>query len=273
MKKSIFTIIFLIFLNLSSGQNDLTGTWVGENLEYLSVNDSLVSIELRTFKDDFKYQIKDNQLILKSSYDISTGNKDKASTVADSTHFQRISWVTDSTLYYFDFKLINIDSLELKLNKVIGRNLSSPKKQYNFNRKSSLKEKKIHFKSVFFKGTTCFGTCPEMRIEIDSLGNTKFKGEKYTKPFIGNYEGKLSSNQLNSLIEILNRSELDRIPKNLPFMIDAPTYKFIFNYDNKKREVSGSMLPYFNREIVNYLLNIYKEIEWKEVEYEIDFNE
>jgi len=242
-------------------------------LEYLSVNDSLVSIELRTFTDEFKYQIKDNQLILKNTYEITTGNKEKSGIVADSTNFQRISWVTDSTQYYFNYRLINNDSLELKLNKVIGRNLSSSKEQYNYNRKSSLKKKKINFQSVFFKGTTCFGTCPKMRIEIDSLGNAKFKGEKYTKPFIGNFEGKLTSKQLDSLIEILNRSELDRIPKSLPFMIDAPTYKFIFKYDNKKREIGGSMLPYFNRELVNYLLNIYKEIEWKEVEYEIEFKE
>lgn len=251
----------MLFLNLSFGQNDLNGAWVGENLEYLSVNDSLVSIELRNFKDEFKYIINDKQLILKNTYEVSSGTRDS------------IFFVPDSTLYYFDFKLINIDSLELKLNKVIGRNLSSPKEQYNYKRKSSLKEKKINFQSVFFKGTTCFGTCPKMRIEIDSLGNAKFKGEKYTKPFIGNYEGKLTSKQLDSLIGILNRSELDRIPKSLPFMIDAPTYKFIFKYNNKKREIGGSMLPYFNREIVSYLLNIYKEIEWKEVEYEIDFNE
>ncbi|MEM6516610.1 MAG: DUF6438 domain-containing protein [Bacteroidota bacterium] len=244
-----------------------------KKFEYLSVNDSLVSIELRTFKDDFKYQIKDNQLILKNSYEISTRNKEKASKVADSTHLPQISWVRDSTLYYFDFNLINNDSLELKLEKIIGRNLSSPKEQYNYNRKSSLKEKKINFKSVFFKGTTCFGTCPKMKIEIDSLGNAKFKGEQFTKPFIGNFKGKLTSDQLESLVEILNRSELDRIPKSLPVMIDAPNYKFIFNYDNKKREISGSILPYFNWELASYLLKIYKEIKWKEVEYEIEFNE
>ena len=237
MIKFILTTLFFLFLNLSYGQNDLNGTWIGENLEYLSVNDSLVSIEFRTFKDEFKYQIKDNQLILKNTYEISTGNKNKVKAVVDSTHFQRISWVTDSTQYYFDYKLINNDSLELKLNRIIGRDFSSPKKQYNFTRESSLKKGNINFQSVFFKGTTCFGSCPEMKIEIDSLGNAKFKGGKYTKPFIGNFTGKLTLNQLELLVEILNRSELNRFPEKLPYLIDAPSYKFIFRYDNKKRKV------------------------------------
>ncbi|WP_397362951.1 DUF6438 domain-containing protein [Olleya sp. R77988] len=230
-------------------------------MEYLSVNDTLVSVEFRTFKDKFRYQIKNNQLIFKNIYEVSSGTRDS------------IYFVADSTLYYFDYKLVNKDSLQLNLNKVIGRNLSSPEKHYNYSRKSSLKKNNINFQSVFFRGTTCYGSCPKMKIEIDSLGNAKLKGEKYTEPFTGNYIGKLTSKQLESLIEILNRSELDRFPEKLPFLIDAPSFKFIFRYNNKERKSRGSIVRYFNREILNYLLSIYKEIDWKKVDYEIEFNE
>ncbi len=37
--------------------------------------------------------------------------------------------------------------------------------------------------------------------------------------------------------------------------------KFIFRYNNKERKSGGSMVRYFNREILNYLLSIYKEID------------
>jgi hypothetical protein len=261
MTKLILTILFYCFLNLTFGQKDLNGTWIGKNLEYMSVNDSLVSIEFRTFKDNFQYRINNNKLILKNTYEVSSGTR-------DSIYFK-----PDSTLYHFNCKFINNDSLILKLDKVIGMNLSNPKEEYIFKRKSSLKKNNINFQSIFFRGTTCFGSCPKMRIEIDSLGNAKFKGEKYTKPFIGNYKGKLTKKQLQSLIDILNRSELERFPEKLPYLIDAPTYKFIFKYDNKEKISSGSKVPYFNHEIVKYLLNIYKEIEWTEVNYEIEFNE
>ncbi len=261
MIKHLVTIFIFLFLNSIFGQDSLNGIWIGENLEYLSVNDTLVSVEFRTFKDKFRYQIKNNQLIFKNIYEVSSGTRDS------------IYFVADSTLYYFDYKLVNKDSLQLNLNKVIGRNLSSPEKHYNYSRKSSLKKNNINFQSVFFRGTTCYGSCPKMKIEIDSLGNAKLKGEKYTEPFTGNYIGKLTSKQLESLIEILNRSELDRFPEKLPFLIDAPSFKFIFRYNNKERKSRGSIVRYFNREILNYLLSIYKEIDWKKVDYEIEFNE
>ncbi|MEH6538353.1 MAG: DUF6438 domain-containing protein [Psychroserpens sp.] len=261
MMKHFATIIFFLFLNSAFGQNELNGIWIGENLEYLSVKDDEVLIEFQSFPDKFKYRIKKNQLILISNYEYSTGTRDS------------IYFVPDSTLYHFDYKLINKDSLQLNLNKVSGRISSNPKKQYNYNRKSSLKKTEINFQSIFFSGTTCLGTCPKMKIEIDSLGNAKFEGEYYTKPFIGNYIGKLTSKQLELLVEILNRSELDRFPEKLRYLIDMPNFKFIFRYDNKEKRSRGSLTPNFNREIVNYLLTIYKEIEWTEVDYEIEFNE
>ena len=273
MMKSFLTILIFLFINSSFGQDSLNGTWIGKKLEYLSVNDSLVSVEFRTFQDKFQYRIENNQLILKNKYEVSKRIKDSVTIIPDSTYHTNIAWVADSTLYYFDYKLINKDSLQLNLNKVVGKNLSSPEKQYNYSRKSSLKKNEINFQSVFFRGTTCFGSCPKMKLEIDSLGNAKFKGETYTEPFTGNYKGKLTSQQLELLTEILNRSELDRFPEKLRYLIDAPSFKFIFRYNNKERKSSGSMVRYFNREILNYLLSIYKEIDWKEVDYEIEFNE
>jgi hypothetical protein len=259
--KHFATVLIFLFLNLSFGQDSLNGIWIGKNLEYLSINDSLVSVEFRTLQDGFKYIIKNNQLILIKNYEVSRAN-------GDSFYF-----VADSTQYYFDYKLLSKDSLQLKLNKIIGRNLSSPKKLYNYNRKSSLKTSEINFQSLFFRGSSCFGSCPKMKIEIDSLGNAKFKGESYTKPFIGNYIGKLTSKQLELLVEILNRSQLNRFPENLLYLIDAQSYRFIFRYDNKEIKSGGSQVPYFNREILIYLLSIYKEVEWTEVEYEIEFSE
>ena len=261
MMKHFATVLIFLFLNLSFGQDSLNGIWIGKNLEYLSINDSLVSVEFRTLQDGFKYIIKNNQLILIKNYEVSRAN-------GDSFYF-----VADSTQYYFDYKLLSKDSLQLKLNKIIGRNLSSPKKLYNYNRKSSLKTSEINFQSLFFRGSSCFGSCPKMKIEIDSLGNAKFKGESYTKPFIGNYIGKLTSKQLELLVEILNRSQLNRFPENLLYLIDAQSYRFIFRYDNKEIKSGGSQVPYFNREILIYLLSIYKEVEWTEVEYEIEFSE
>ncbi|MCD6020272.1 MAG: hypothetical protein K0S53_3393 [Bacteroidetes bacterium] len=132
----------------------------------------------------------------------------------------------------------------------------------------------LKFERLFFQGTPCLGTCPGMKLEIDSSGQVHFYGEYYTGQYIGFYKAQLNNEQLNRLVEILKKSELDRFPEGLGQGVDAPTYTFKFRYNNRVKASKGSHVPYFNKPLLRYLLAIYTELTLikSDEEYRFDGN-
>lgn len=65
---------------------------------------------------------------------------------------------------------------------------------------------------IGFYSTGCFGTCPSMYLEIDSVGNILFNGKYYTEKE-GLYFGKLSANQLEIIISEVNSIAFNSLKK------------------------------------------------------------
>jgi len=65
---------------------------------------------------------------------------------------------------------------------------------------------------IGFYSTGCFGTCPSMYLEIDSVGNMIFNGKYYTEKE-GFYTGKLSANQFEIIKSEVNSIRLDSLKK------------------------------------------------------------
>lgn len=98
--------------------------------------------------------------------------------------------ITDETKELFDGRP------EFESNKI---NLSKVKDQFNW------KPERIAFYS-----TRCLGVCPDMYLEIDSIGNLFFVGGAFTE-YKGDYSGKITVDMFNQLIAEINCINLDNI--------------------------------------------------------------
>lgn len=65
---------------------------------------------------------------------------------------------------------------------------------------------------IGFYSTGCYGTCPSMYLEIDTVGNIYFNGRYYTEKE-GFYSGKLSANELEIIKSEVNSIALDNLKK------------------------------------------------------------
>ncbi len=63
---------------------------------------------------------------------------------------------------------------------------------------------------IGFFSSECYGSCPSMYLEIDSMGIMRFAGKKFTE-ILGYYSGKLNDNQLQNLKMKLKAIDLDQI--------------------------------------------------------------
>lgn len=66
----------------------------------------------------------------------------------------------------------------------------------------------IKIKKIGFYSTGCYGTCPAMYLEIDSLGNILFSGNRYTKK-IGLFSGKIAKSELELILDKVHNIQLD----------------------------------------------------------------
>ncbi|WP_445956682.1 DUF6438 domain-containing protein [Yeosuana sp.] len=119
---------------------------------------------------------------------------------------------------------------------------------------------------IGFYSTACFGTCPSMYIEIDSVGNILFNGENYTDKE-GLYSGKLSKQELETIKSEINSIELDRLKKMYSAnWTDDQTCGVIIKTADKTYESSAygfDKEPIELRILFHRLMELYKNVELK----------
>jgi len=124
------------------------------------------------------------------------------------------------------------------------------------------------FQKLFFKTSGgCLGQCPNMRIEIDSIGNVFFLGGVYTGKYSGFYQGKLDKKDLKRLNFLLRHAWLDNYsnsPDDDFTGIDQPYNYFVIKFNNIVK--ASSIMPYFYDKILGFLLNCYKNAHLQKVE-------
>jgi len=118
-------------------------------------------------------------------------------------------------VYEFLIDSISSKTLFLKPLSIPTKELFRYEKAQNFELIKLSKIQKYrnwNINRIGFYSTGCFGTCPSMYLEIDSIGNFMFYGKRYTKKD-GFYSGTLSKKELELIISDINKIKLDSLEK------------------------------------------------------------
>ncbi|MGN8069917.1 DUF6438 domain-containing protein [Mucilaginibacter sp. SG564] len=132
-----------------------------------------------------------------------------------------------------------------------------------FNFKNSY-DKNVKFAKVYFLSSTCFGDCPQLGIEIWPNGDYHLKAGEHAAPYKGDYTGKLSPSQLDTLNYWLKHSELKKMNdwQQGNQVVDAPNYYFAIDFvDSKKKLSINTNEPPMNIiDLINFMLSSYKNL-------------
>ncbi len=106
------------------------------------------------------------------------------------------------------------------------------------------------------------GSCPVMKIDIDSTGKYYKEGIRYSEPFIGSFKGQLSKGMLDILNYILQHSELKKMHfwKQSSVVFDASNYNLNISYNDHKLLINTNEPPLNISDLVSFLLGSYKNV-------------
>ena len=139
----------------------------------------------------------------------------------------------------------------------------TPKEILTFRDRHKIYTDSIVFQKINFSSTTCYGSCPELSFQIDSSKQMKFKGGKYAVKE-GQYKAVLSDQLYSELLRILAISELDKLKDLSDLNIDAPTYSIEVYYNGKSKSFKSFRFSYIATELLNYLIELPKKVEFQE---------
>lgn len=256
MIKYRFLVQFIFLLSLFYYSESYTQevtikkTWIGANhtsLKLFDNNNARVK-----HNNNFHYKITNNQLkLIHISDTVRNDNRDEV--------YQILKLTSDTLI----LKSIS------KFQWLLGKNDS-----LLFIDSTKINDEHFKFEKLFFSSTRCFGPCPAMKLEIDSIGNFFFFAEflresdfnepvQYTEEeeLNGLYQGKLKSKDLKELKSILQHGWLDNFPEDPDGgsgADDAQYFTFVFHYNGKSKYSHGMLIPYFDQKLLSFLLNIYK---------------
>jgi len=235
--------------------------WIGENLEYWSLEKKNVSFEnCGMIFNNCKLIHKDTTFTIRKYFW-------KAGKIArqHEDYIYRILKLTNDTL------IISPENQE-------AARLINNRQTYTFTDKNNFYKDNLKFHKLFFSGHNPMTFSPKITLEIDSLGQIFVFSEPiphFEKPndLKGLYKGQLSNKQLADLILLLKRSKLDMLSGDLGIIIDGTYYNFKFHYDNKVIEGKGCNIPHINKPLFDFLRTIHEDIKLEKLDGNYDFNQ
>ncbi|WP_159038462.1 DUF6438 domain-containing protein [Brumimicrobium mesophilum] len=167
------------------------------------------------------------------------------------------------------FKILKINEEELEL-----LNLSAKSKQFlkrieypfvDTLRCTKIKEKNnIEPIKIGFSSSGCFGTCPSMKLEIDSIGNVKFYGGVFSD-LEGGYSGKIPTKTLNGILSQISYISLNTLQSEYtaPWTDDQTCYLYLETKDTiiTVKSYGNYKQPHEISIVYGNLLDLYKRIE------------
>jgi hypothetical protein len=254
MKISITLLLSLISGSIFS--QEIKKTWVGEELEYIKIDSQLVHIEVfGKYPQQKRYNLLGDTLRL---YDIYTLSSESFLKEHTRNYNFLIKTLTDNNL-----TLIALDSNAL--------GLTDGKREIKYRDRKLIEKSHLDFELIKFRSTTCRGTCPSFKLQIDKEKILLFIGGMFAVKQ-GSYTGTVSDNLFHSLIEILRSSELDKLKTWEQDVMDAPTYTLEVHYNGKIKYLKNFFLPAITQELVWYLLEIPRKVELTSTNEPLDIN-
>ena len=234
--------------------------WVNSDLTYLRFFKDSVVYNIDNAKHALIFDFKNRKLTFKEKYFV--GGTDSREENIDF----KIKYLNKNKLIIVP--VTKKEDLAEKNYKKLNSDPFFKEEQYIFYNRGQLISK-IDFNKITFHASTCFGTCKSMSVEVNNDGSVYYQGRIYTKEFTGNFQGKLTSKDLNQLKNIVNRSQLkvlDQQWKQLSRPNDTPRYNYIVELtDGKLIEINtNDQHPILDR-LSEYFLNIHETAELTKV--------
>ncbi|MGN7782965.1 DUF6438 domain-containing protein [Niabella sp. 22666] len=257
-KKSLLILAaFLCTSSIFAQPYSIQKTWVGSTLEYLRIDSQKAYFEVfGRHPEENKYIIKKDTLRLYHEY---TTSGDQFSKVHVKTYDFRIMQSSDRALQLIP---VNANALELSDHKTL----------LSYIERSSARDTNFRFKEIRFKATTCFGTCPDMSVQITNKKELKFIGGAYAVKK-GFFTASIPDSLYAQLLQILSLSDLKNLKTWAQIVYDAPEYTLEIVYDDQIKCLKTYFLPSVCHELINYLLTIAGNVplEKQEDPFELQF--
>jgi len=238
MKNLIIIIIMCFAINTSAQSTAdsllLTKTeWINKDLDYLRFFKDSVVYNFDNIKHELLFDIKNRNLSFKVKYIVGGSGMRTEEFKFKINKLERNKLVIAP--------IIEKEKIDNNAYRKLNFDLFSKEKQYVFYNRGQLLSK-VNFKKITFHASTCFGTCPSMSIQVNVDGTVYYQGRLFTNEYKGNFEGKLSKNDIYQLKKILNRSQLFDIDKNWVQKSqynDTPRYNYIVElFDGETIEIN-----------------------------------
>lgn len=239
--KLIGILLFIIFnsIYVCSQQVTLEKTWIAKDYTRLKFNRDTAHLSLSEFGFSSNYIILNDTLRF-----VEIGNPNKTR---------------------HDYKMIlSRDSLILIPLNIHSNILESGQKPISFVDRNLMVDEHFKFKSLKFRNVGGNIEWKDFSVVIDKKGNIKFKEQNggYNKPALY-YKGKLNKNQLKELIDILKKSEIDKLTLNQKYVYHGTTTTLDIQYNNKSKYLKQQYYPPTFWELTNYLSRLPKIVNLK----------
>jgi hypothetical protein len=264
------TIFFLLIFNFSFCQLEkIKGNWLSENNELISIKDTLKSenyitnSNLRT--DNFYLHLNKETISFQSRYFYS-GDLEKM--------------YTDK----YDLKILELNDSILIVKPSSEKSISYFQKSIPIKliKQEFIKDPDFKFEKIIFHTSTCYGSCPEINLEIDSNRDIKISSAFFKsisefekdKNRSGNFIGKLDLKTYEELIKLIIQSKITTLNREDKNLCCDGAVKTIITYFNGKRSYVKEMFePRVLGELISFLYSIDTKIELKRTSEIFKFEE
>jgi hypothetical protein len=233
----LLCVLISIMISCSSPNesiaNRIKGDWMNEISE---INSSCWNVGLR-FEDDKLYIIRSNGFWQKGKFIIN------GDTIVVEEYNKRIT--------RFVIQKLTDDSLVL-----INNGISS-----NFYRRFLDLNPTLTFHLITLNTGWCYGDCPQLKITVDSLGNTEIL--KYSKNSLKDQQVfRLETSKLKRIDSLFKQSCINKTDSSGYYGAEDDwevTIRFDYNIESKTITGTIDQMPYRIREIIIYLLDLQKK--------------
>ncbi|MDN3584850.1 DUF6438 domain-containing protein [Mucilaginibacter flavus] len=251
LKRGTYLLLFVLMTGTSYAQRVKLDSirWINKDLGHLYFSRGHVYFNFVGFdKQRNSYSVAKDTLLLTDVYTSSADNfKVKHRTNAKFL----IRDLTNSRLY-----LKAIDSTAIAL--------AGPD-TYLFNNFKNSYDKDAKFSQIHFLSSTCRDECPQLEINILPNGDYHLRGGENAEPYKGEFTGKLSPRQLDTLNYWIKHSELKKMYnwQQADTVAGAPNYYLEISFENSKKKLSitTNQPPLNLTDLVLFLVSSYKKVQ------------
>jgi hypothetical protein len=251
MRLKLILLLIVIFSNKPSlkAQELLFGTWVDKHLGILKLEKRKAELETWGF-ESYKLKIKGSILKL----------REIGFRVLKPDYIFKIDYLSRDTLI-----LIPINS-----HSKIMMGSSDPQV---FRNRNSFHNENIKLESIYFSAQPWYGFFHRgFTIQIDSIGRAYLKDGVYYSKKDEHFHwtdsttliAQLSSQQLDSLKEMIKTCEIDSLPGKLEWASEIQDLVLMIKWNGKTKISSGKIIPEFFSPLFLCLRKIQEDLDWSD---------